>query len=459
MRLARIQGMITRRPTGQRMAIALFRMGPIGGARAFLRGCLPSVPSAAEIATRTPPVLHVSLSWRGIARLVEGHAGLDPADGRRQLEPFFCEPVPTSAGRLGFAGRSAPSEWWNGAWSSADIDLAVHGSFAGEEQAATEIERLLASARACGLEQLRVDGFPGGVLTGYIPAGGVLHFGFRDGISEPDIDWTGDGRGTVDFREVLLGYPSSDYPTAPFADGPWKELVRDGSVACIAWIEQHVGTFEAFLDEASPKVRGLAPAGNEREWLASRVIGRWRDGSPVDQWPDAPPSPPRPTDDFDFAGDPDGRRCPLTAHIRVANLRRDEMTFANRIRFPKGPPRFVRRGFSYGKPYAGSDDGEARGLVGTFLCARVNEQFHTVLRWMSVTDFADRFDRAPYAPSMQDAAFGIRDVAGARTELVVGDAHGNTRSVALRDFITYRGVAHAMMLPIPSLQLLASDPA
>jgi len=451
-----MQGLIARRPQGTRVAVMMFKFGATEGARKFLRGCLPLVPNARAVASSSPPSLSLSLTWRGISLLVEGKPDLASDEGRSQLEPFFCEPIPTSPEALGFVGPSAPGNWWNGIWSGTDIDLIVHGAFADADQTSAEIGRLAAVARTCDLTLLEVPGFPEGVMAGYLPPGGILHFGFRDGISEPDIDWEQDESGEVDLREILLGYPNNDYPTAPKADGPWKDFVRDGTIACIAWIEQHVAEFERFLDEESAKLRGFAPPGQEREWLAARLLGRWRDGSPAVIWPDAQSQTPNPTNAFDYASDPDGVRCPLTSHIRVVNLRSDKMSFPNRIRFPNGPPRFIRRGFSYGAPYTGIDDGAGRGIVGTFLCARLNEQFNTVLRWMNATNFSDRFDHAPYAPTMQDAMFGARRSAGKNAFAVLTNADGMQRTVKLRDFITYRGVTHALMLSLPSLQRLAT---
>ena len=66
------------------------------------------------------------------------------------------------------------------------------------------------------------------------------------------------------------------------------------------------------------------------------------------------------------------------------------------IRFPRGTPRLIRRGFSYGPPLAGAvEDGVDRGLVGLFCFARVNEQFYTVMRWLQKTDFSDTFKTTP----------------------------------------------------------------
>src|SRR5262249_794129 len=160
-----------------------------------------------------------------------------------------------------------------------------------------------------------------------------------------------DGRGKVDFREMLLGYPNADYSSALYHDGQWKDLVRDASITCLAWIEQHVAEFEEFLDDEGGKFNDLVSEGNGREWLAPRIMARWRTGSPVATSPDVSLDPSRLSNDFDYGSDPAGARCPFSAHIRVANARSDTLSFPNQIRFPNGPPRFIRRGCSYGKPF------------------------------------------------------------------------------------------------------------
>ena len=357
---------------------------------------------------------------------------------------------------MGFRGTSAPSHWWQGRFTNARIHLAVHACFADAAEVATGLAELRAAATAAELSELNLPAFPDGVLQGARPADGVLHFGYRDGITTPDIDWADTGAGKIDCREILLGYPNADYPQAPFHPGPWRELVRDGSYACLAWIHQDVAGFNRLLEE---KASGLPlPAGTDgREWLAARLMGRWRDGSPVVRWRMAPPAAADLDDRFGFADDPTGAGCPLNAHIRIVNPRDEPLTFPNQSRFPNGPPRFVRRGFTYGAPLAGTvDDGQERGIVGLFFCARLNEQFYTVLRWMQATTFAEGFGEGAHSKRMQDALFGLSAMPGADTRLLLGpDAAGAVMS--LRDLITYRGVTCLLMPGMMALRRLCGS--
>ena len=457
--LSRVQSIIVSRPPESRVAIVVLSFGQtaeLSGIRAFLRWVLDRCPSAATDAPRGELVLHPSMTWSGITKLVAGLDGLDVATGESQLEPQFCNPMPLSPASLGFVGSSAPEKWWDGGWTSPDVDMIVQ-VFATDDAALDQgLEDLRSEARGGGVSELLLDSFARGAMRGYLPRGGVLHFGYRDGISSPDVDWIGENPDRVNYREILLGYPNGDYAVCPTQPGEWQDFVRDASIGCVMWIEQHVHAFERFLEESATRVEGLAPPGLEKEWIASRLLGRWRDGTPVMVSPDAPGAVGEPDlDKFDFERDPDGGTCPLAAHIRVVHPRTDKLSAAVRAKFPKGPPRLIRRGFTYGDPATGTtEDGVGRGLVGIFYGARLNEQHRSLLRWMQETTFNDRFSRPPLSKSMQDGLCGIR------TKLKVDNRYplssgGRDVEIGLSDFITYRGTLHAMTLSLPSLERLA----
>lgn len=454
--LANLQALIVNPAPQPRSYILLFTLGELASARGFLRWALERVPNGT-----TPPMamarpLQLALSWSGLAKLAA--PALDPDTGRLQFEESFVHSTPdhpSVASAAGFRGASAPEHWWQGRFANAQIELAVHAGFAMDD-AAAGLAELRQVARAAGLVELTLPAFPDQALNGYRPAGGILHFGYRDGITRPDIDWADDGTGKVDCREIVLGYPNTDYPQSPFAPGPWQDLARDGSFACLAWIYQDVAGFNRLLAEVAPTLP--LPAGIDREeWLVARLMGRWRDGSPVLRWPDAaPPMPDVQDDAFGYALDPDGARCPLNAHIRVVNLRDDPMTFPNQARFPKGPPRFVRRGFTFGPALAETvDDGLERGIVGLFCCARINEQFYTALRWMQATTFAERFSQAGHSKRMQDALIGLSTMPGADRRLQLGP-NAQHAVVSLRDLIIYRGVACLLLPSLASLRQLGA---
>jgi hypothetical protein len=136
------------------------------------------------------------------------------------------------------------------------------------------------------------------------------------------------------------------------------------------------------------------------------------------------------------------------------------MKFANQVRFPKGPPRVIRRGFSYGPHLDGTqDDGKDRGVIGLFYFARINEQFYTILRWMQKTDFSDAYKKVPNGLNAQDALIGNRKDPKAETNFHVPLADKSPLTLQLIDFVRYKGVAVFFAPSIKALGVMISERA
>jgi deferrochelatase/peroxidase EfeB len=332
---------------------------------------------------------------------------------------------------------------------------------------ASDLASLRASAADHGLKELRLreSSFPGSALVGYRPPGGILHFGYRDGITEPLIDWTDSGSGGVNFREFITGYPSEDYNTKPQHPGTWQDFAREGSFACLAWAYQDVAKFNKFLRDNAEAAEAYAETAGPQEWLAAKMLGRWRKGAPLALYPGGQPADAELGEvlkkDFGYADDPAGLKCPLTGHIRVVNPRDQKLNEPSKSTFPLGPPRLIRRGYSYGNPLepegTTEDDGEERGLVGLFFCGRIREQIYTVLRWMQKTDFSDEFDNIRNGMRAQDPLCGNRSHPDANTNLVISQEGKNPLSLPLQDFIRYRGVAILFAPGLASLRVLSGQ--
>lgn len=456
-----LQALVARSSAKASYAVLLFAIEDPQAAAGFLRNWIAETPSGFSAESDGRAALHFLFGWPGLEKLLE-QSDLDLATGRRAFDVFFADPLqapdqPALAEQMGFTGASDARTWWDGHFKTRDIEFAIYGAFDTPAQRSDYLERIRADARRRGLRELGVPAFPEQALAGFRPRGGRLHFGYRDGITTPKVDWSG-GRaaGMVDMREIITGYPSDDYPTAPFKAGPWQTFSREGSFGCLTWVSQDAVRFETFLDDNAASVAGLAGESDPREWLAAKLLGRWRNGAPLPLHPTEQPADPDLAGDFGFADDPSGLACPITAHIRVVNSRDQPMSFPNRIRFPNGPPRLGRRGFSYGKSLEdGGHPDEDRGLVGLFLCARVNEQFYTVMRWMQKTDFSDVYRAAPDGTRAQDALLGERSSPGSNTTLRLVASGAAPLSIGLATFLRYRGVAVLFAPGMAALRRLA----
>jgi Dyp-type peroxidase family len=202
---------------------------------------------------------------------------------------------------------------------------------------------------------------------------GLIHFGYKDGISQPNIAGlplrnSDDGQPQCPAGAFLLGYPSQfqnhtydfDFPVA---------LGRNGTFAVFRIMKQDVHGFENFLTQQ-------AGPGGDRELVAAKICGRWRDGTPLVVSSERPEN--NPTNNFTFSKDP-GKACPFSAHIRRTNPRDDRVAGLSGRKH-----RIVRAAMPYGPPYTGAEDGKERGLMGLFFCVNIADQFEFIMKnWVN----------------------------------------------------------------------------
>ena len=232
------------------------------------------------------------------------------------------------------------------------------------------------------------------------------HFGFADGLAQPAIDdpragpYDADGKGTpvvgrrgrrswknVSPGEFVLGYPDEDGSVETSI--PADPLRENGTYMVVRKLYQDVALFTRYLRSAA------AGDPHQEELLAAKIVGRWRDGSPLATCPQAPdPRLAETTDpverarilnDFRYEDDPHGTRCPIGAHIRRANPR-DSLGWGGEL---SKRHRMIRRGMPYGPPPAdpGVDDGANRGLMFVCFQASIERQFEVVQgSWMNDGD-------------------------------------------------------------------------
>ncbi|WP_431276106.1 Dyp-type peroxidase [Variovorax ureilyticus] len=308
-------------------------------------------------------------------------------------------------------------------------------------------------------------------------------FGFVDGISQPAMSGTRRAKGlrpedVVAAGELVLGYPDQRGGLAPsptlraacdpdhdlddagiaddrqrpeFAGGPnvtSRDLGRNGTYLVVRELAQNVDAFERWLDTAAPALHGADVPwhpGHRREWLAAKLVGRWRDGSALVHHPDEPASgwngtrPAHVGNRFAYVQeDSSGARCPLGAHIRRANPR-DALAPNSAEGFAAVQThRLLRVGRSYRDP-----DG-SQGLMFMCINASIERQFEFVQqRWLLNPSFS-----------------GLQD----ETDALLGSRHGRAFNLpgrpgrvaaGLSRFVTMRGGGYFFLPGRAALRVLA----
>lgn len=378
----------------------------------------------------------------------QGLSLLRPDWTQTRFESAYVEgPDPVHLGDLP-GTPSHPDNWWERQFRSSDVHclVTVFANEAGQlESFAAEVTTL---ATAFGLTELfpRVDRSR---LAGQMLPSGRLHFGYLDGLSSLPIAWDDSATqtGDIDLRHFVLGYSTNEIESYPRVS-PLVELVRDSSYVVMRWLRQDVASFNAFLTKASTQLLPNADLMYGREVIAAKLMGRWRDGTPLVLSPTAPNSDLAKAD-FTYDADVNGNRCPFSAHIRVVNPRNQPLDSVAAV---DGVPRVIRRGTPYGPPLAGdTDDGRDRGLVGLFICSNIRRQFYTLTKWINRNTFSPVFDGDWHA---QDGIAGSRRHTGSSSGTFrIPSENGNTYLSGLPDFLQTKGT---LFLLLPSRSTLSA---
>ncbi len=296
----------------------------------------------------------------------------------------FQQGMKARADILGDTGGNAP-EHWDEIWHTDRVHvwLGING-------------KDVAALDACQANiQAAIAATGGATLIGCQDAAAVVidgkpctgeHFGYTDGFGNPDYlgiersAQPGQGKLTKDGTwvplatgELLLGYAdeSGELPVAPVP----HLLASNGTFMAYRKLRQNVATFRTYLDEQSNHYAG------GKEKLAAKLIGRWRDGTPLELSPDKPDhtivADNNQNTNFTYAKDLDGLRCPVGAHTRRVNPR-DAFGFNGGLTNRR---RITRRGLPYGEyvpegqPVSDNDD---RGIIFMALNACLARQFEFV---------------------------------------------------------------------------------
>jgi Dyp-type peroxidase family len=378
--LADLQGGVVR-GYGQRFDVArhLFaRVRDPDAARAFLAALADPVTTAQEWeGDRPATTLNVALSFRALQAL--------------RVAPHILDGFPPEF-RAGMAARAERLADEPQTWAPELRDLEVLLVIHAQDQATLRAES----------ERWERELGEGGLELAHAQDAALLgdareHFGFTDGFSQPAIEGVArehvPGQGIPYKRvpwwplsrtrwraikpgEFVLGYDDEDQGPAPAPPPPFH---RNATFMVWRKLHQDVAAFREQLAAQAERLR-LDP-----ELVAAKIVGRWRDGSPLALRPDAPDqalgNDKRRANDFRYGDDELGLRCPRGAHVRRTNPR-DALGHAGQLTVRH---RIIRRGMPYGPPLRDDDppDEVERGLVFVSFQADIERQFEVIQRrWM-----------------------------------------------------------------------------
>jgi deferrochelatase/peroxidase EfeB len=326
-----------------------FGHGHLSGARFYLlniadaaaaRAWLAAAPVTNAATTRLPDVaLQIAFTYDGLKAL-----GLS----EDILRSFSDEFIVGMAGdesrsrRLGDVGPNDPTRWqWGRAGAVPHMMVLLYAT--PERLASREIEIKRAPWLTAFAEL--------GILTTE-DSGANEPFGFKDGISQPAIDWERNKpkrlRDTVDYTNVaalgefLLGYPNeytryTDRPLVEERNDPERILPlaedktgkrdfgRNGTYLVFRDLSQDVPAFWRYIDAQA----GQNP--DERWKLAHAMVGRTTAGDPIvrirPESIDGVATDPQSVweNQFTYESDPEGIACPFGAHIRRSNPRNADL--------------------------------------------------------------------------------------------------------------------------------------
>lgn len=439
--LSDVQGLILRSYGMDCAAFFLLRVEDRVAARRSL-GSLPITPGT--LWDQKPPFcINVGLTFDGLAAL-----GVT-SESLQSFPDEFAAGAFRRCAEVGDVGSCSADQWEYGLGSEGLHALVL--LFAQNDEIRTSQVAVLRKAllNEGGWSEIAV--LPGDVLPD-----STAHFGYRDGFSQPTIacglgNPVPDKQPVAPLGEFLLGYPSQfDQLTYPVPTP--DTLGRNGSFMVLRILEQDCDAFAALMAGAQERY-GMDP-----ELLAAKMVGRWRNGTPLTVSPDAnlaeKPLPAEELNQFDYAptaqnpaalDDRRGLRCPIGSHMRRANPRGATIAGNGGSRH-----RIVRRGVPYGPPYDPKkpNDGIKRGLLGLFIGVSIKDQFEFLMaEWVNGSTFA------PGIYGTTDPILG-NSISG-KNKFTVPQANAKPIVVDLPRLVTTRGSAYTFLPSLAGLRYIA----
>ncbi len=424
-------GVLHPRPTPYVGRFLLVRIDSPAAGSALVRALLPAISIGLPAANQGQD------AWLSVAFTCEGLRALGvPEDSLASFPIPFQQGMAARASILGDVDESDPANW-DAPFGTADLHMAIAAI-------APDNERLEAAVERAGTALQGIAGITVVMRqeVRQLPTGRTS-FGFRDGISYPAIEGTGipsTNTGEVPLKagEFVLGYPdeTGNPPPMPQPD----VLGRNGTYVAIRKLHTKVALWRQYLRSAasSPTDEGL---------LAAKMVGRWPSGAPLALSPDhddeALGADNSRNNDFRYADDDKGLKCPAGAHVRRANPRDASIIGVARMH------RILRRGTTYGPPLPEGvleDDGADRGLFGIFIGAHLDRQFEFIKsEWINDGNFIGY-------PGEQDPMAGRNNGSGVAT---IPERPIRRRLHNLPSFVVTRGGEYCFMPGLTALRWLA----
>ena len=433
-----IQAIVLRpRPSPYRGEYVILRVNDAAQGREMVRRIIAHVAPADEWWVPSLP------GWLGIAFTYAGLKALGVPQASLDSFPIeFKQGMAARAAILHDFGENAPSHW-EYPFGTADMHIAL-AIYANDEK---NLDLVLDRARQSQLDLPKIS-LVYRMQFGQLPEG-RNPFGFKDGLHNPVIEGSGaeaihdnaGGETPVKPGEFVLGYPDEvgEIATAPIPE----ELRHNGTFVAFRKFHMNVAAFRKYL-------RSQASSPEEQELIAAKMVGRWRSGAPLVLAPErddpALGSDRKRNNEFSYADDMKGFKCPFSAHIRRVNPRdalKNDIVDVNLHKF-------LRRGTNYGQPLPEGvleDDGAERGGVFLLIGAHQQRQFEFVQsQWVTDGNFISH-------GTEQDPILGNSEGDGVFT---IPKKPVRRRLRGLPRFVTVRGGEYCFLPGLRALRWLAA---
>jgi len=378
--LDQIQGLVLRGYTHPRARHFMINIPNAAAGKKFVAAVTPMITTAKPWGVKPRTCYNIAFTKDGLHAL-----GIDVPNAG--LVPQFVEGAIARGGSqvgpssdLGDHGASAPTNWILGL-GTGDVHI-ILSLFAVDAEARDRGTDIVNSTMASAGVQPRGHQDADDVL-----GDSRIHYGYHDGISQPNIDGAPprknpDDQPIVSTGEFVLGYNAEGGLLRP---GPSFDPAN-GTYSAFRILKQDVDAFFEYLNAAAA-LYDLTP-----EAVQAKFCGRWADGTPLVLSPETP-DPSASLNNFNYIpNDKPARSCPIASHIRRSQRRNED----------NQQHRLLRRAAPYGPPYV-PKDGLERGLTGHFICSSLEMQYEFIMtQWVNGSTVTG-LSRDPLLGAIDDA--------------------------------------------------------